>query len=345
MVPLAASTRRADDGTLCVENVHHGIVVAVSGAGARVAGAGDATRAFPVRSTIKPFQLLPYLLDGLHRGAAGETLADVAVMMASHGGEPMHTARVAALLERHGLSPAQLLCGSHPPLDGDARRALVRAGEQPTTLHCNCSGKHAGMLAVCARRGWPLDTYVEPRHPLQRRIHDLLAVLALPAPEPLHHAVDGCSLPTWILTLEQLARAFARLAHPTGAPATEGRPPRAQLETLFKAATTHPELVGGSSALDTRLMQAFAGSVLAKAGAAGLQALAVRPDARHPGGLGIAIKVADPDPGSRVRGVVALEALRQLGIEPATDERVLDPEVKTLRGETVGSLGAVFALG
>lgn len=346
---LAVATRDEPGGPTHGETVHTGLVSVVTGDDDEIFAVGHTDAPFPLRSTAKPFQLLPYLLDGLHEQAPAAEPADLAVMMASHSGEPMHTERVAALLARWGLSPEALQCGVHPPLDVATHEALVRAGDPPSALHCNCSGKHAAMLAVCRERGWPAASYVDLQHPLQRRIRDLLLALLGRPPRPLPYAIDGCSLPTFVMPLVDLARLFARLACPDGAPLVEKRRAAPELRLLYQAGTRHPELIAGTGCLDTRLMRALPRRVFTKVGAAGLHAMAVAPSPAYPRGLGIAVKVMDGDAGARVRAVVAVELLSQLGLatseqETAALDALAERSIVNLRRRVVGAIRPTFDL-
>jgi len=334
-----------------VETRHRGAVAVVDPHGRLLWHAGNADAVYALRSTAKPFQLLPLLLDGLHEQDGGLTDADLAVMMSSHNGEPMHTERVDALLAHFGLTPDRLLCGAEPPALRADRERLVREGREPTPLHCNCSGKHTNMLAVCSRRGWPLETYVDADHPLQMRIRDMLAALSGRAATALPRSIDGCSLPTYWLPLAALAHLFAYIADPRAAPTLEGRSIEAGLSTLRAAGMRHPELVAGHRRLDTRLMQSLEGRLFAKTGAAGLYAVALPAGARVPTPLGIAIKVEDGDPRSRIRASVMVEVLRQLGVVSREDgdlwdllEDIAMPAERNFRGLEVGAYRPVFSL-
>ncbi len=332
---------------------HVGVIAVVDGAGRLAAAVGDVDAAFPLRSTTKPIQLLPYLLDGLHRDrprADQELLPDLAVMMSSHAGDPMHTQRVSGLLQAYGLSPEALLCGAHWPYSAAARNALVRSDESPGSLHSNCSGKHTGMLAVCVKNGWPLESYIEPEHPLQVRINAIVAALSRSRETPLPHSIDGCSLPTPWVSMRGLAHMYAALAHPNGAPEVEQRSIGKELELLFAAGTRHPEMVAGNGFFDTRMMTSFGGRVLAKGGAAGVYALAVAPTSAFPHGLGIAFKVEDGDGDARARPVIACEILRQLEIAPdhkanaESLEALAGAKVLNVRGMSVGAYRCLFQL-
>ena len=346
--PFLVEARRGPaDG---YETRHAGVISVVDGNAREVASAGNSGLSFPLRSTSKPFQLLPYLLDGLHvahpRGA-GELLQDLAVMMSSHAGEPMHTMRVAAILEAYSLSSAALLCGAHWPYDSDTRDALLRENRSPEAVHSNCSGKHAGMLAVCLQRGWPQDTYLEVDHPLQRRIHDIVVELSGEASTPLPISIDGCSLPTYWISMRGLAQMYAALAYPAGAPPVEGREIDGLLEVLYSAGTKNPQLVGGSDRFDTHLMQAFDGRVFGKSGAAGVYAMAVAPCTSFPSGLGIGFKIEDGDLDNRIRPIVACEILSQLGVAlPSADvvEDLANTTIRNVRNLEVGQFRSIFRL-
>jgi L-asparaginase II len=337
-----------------IETRHRGSVAVVDASGHLLWHAGDPGQAYALRSTAKPFQLLPLLLDGLHAGGGEHAPlepADLAVMMSSHSGERIHTQRIAALLSRFGLEQSALQCGVQSPTLAADRERLLRAGEQATPLHCNCSGKHTNMLAVCSRRGWPLASYPELDHPLQIRIRDILATLVGQADMAFPHSIDGCSLPTFWLSLQALARLFSTIADPSAAPSVEGRDIGPELTTLRAAGMQHPEFIAGSGRLDTLLMRALDGRIFAKTGAAGLYAAALPAAARVPAALGIAVKVEDGDPRSRIRAAVMVEVLRQLGVVTHNDrdlwnalEEIAQPTERNFRGLEVGAYVPVFRL-
>ncbi|HSS63003.1 MAG TPA: asparaginase, partial [Gammaproteobacteria bacterium] len=238
----------------------------------------------------------------------------------------------------------------HWPYSSTARDELACSGESPDSLHSNCSGKHAGMLAVCQKNDWPFESYIDAKHPLQQRIHDIVATLCRAKSTPLPHSIDGCSLPTYWVPMRGLAYMYAALAHPKGAPALEQRVIAEELALLFKAGTRHPEMVAGKGFFDTRLMASFNGRLFAKGGAAGVYAIAVAPTDAFPRGLGIAFKVEDGDGDARARPVIACDILRQLEIEPdksssaETLDQLAGASIVNVRGLSVGAYRTVFKL-
>ncbi len=254
--------------------------------GRLVARLGSPAVATFLRSAAKPFQVLPLLeAGGVERWDL--EAADIALVCASHRGRPEHVERVAGLLGREGLGEDLLQCGRHAPFDEQAAAALADRGEEPGGLHNNCSGKHAGMLLACRLLDWPLATYLEPDHPLQRRIVEGLAELCGVEPVSVGVAVDGCSAPCFHLSLEAAARGYAALADPAAAGLPEER--AGALRTVAEAMAAAPEMVAGAGAFTTRLIEATGGRILGKEGAQGVYAVAVR----GPVALGMVLKIGD----------------------------------------------------
>jgi L-asparaginase II len=333
-VPLV-EVRRGDN----VESVHFGAIAVFDAAGRVLAAVGDPATPVVLRSTAKPAQILP-LLDA---GAADRfRFADeqIAVMIGSHGGEPFHVRAVRSILKAIGLDEKALQCGAHPPYHRPSARALRKRGRRPTALHNNCSGKHAGMLALAVHLGAPVDTYLDPEHPVQKRIRARLEALAdLPA-GAARPAIDGCSAPTFAMPLSSLAFLYARLAAAAG-PADAPDPAARRAVAAMRG---HPEMIGGTDRLCTALMRAGRHGLLAKIGAEGMYGLAWQKDGV---GFGLALKISDGE-GQRARFSAALEALRQLEVlsgEDAADLRSrFVGEVRNHRGLVVGSVGTTFRL-
>jgi L-asparaginase II len=273
-----------------VESRHFGSIVALDREGALVLARGDVDAPVFARSCNKPIQATAMVRAGLP--LRGRLLALVA---ASHSGEPMHLDGVREILDGAGLPESALQTPPDYPLVGDVRDAYVAAGGVASPIAMNCSGKHAGMLATCVAAGWPVDTYRDPEHPLQRRIANDLAELT--GHDVTATGVDGCGAPLYGTTLVGLARAFGRIQQ-----APEGTPERAVAEAIG----AFPEYASGTDRDEARLLRAYPGAV-AKAGAEACYAVAM------PDGGSVALKIGDG--GARARPVVMAAALRRLGFE------------------------------
>ncbi len=305
----------------------------VTPAGELIARIGDPDLQVFLRSVAKPFQALPLVLGGGCERFGLEP-ADLAVICASHFGTAIHEEQVASILERAGRRPEDLQCGIHPPFDPAVREQMRRAGEDPRVLQNNCSGKHAGMLCACDLFDLPIDSYLSWDHPLQVRIVAELARFAGVEAEEIGCAVDGCSLPTYQLSLRAAARAYAALADPEAAGADGERVTAVQ--AIVEAMTSNPILVAGPGQFTTRLMEVTGGRILGKEGAQGYYAAAVR----GPVALGVVVKVADGD--LRCRDGVVLDLLRQAGALSAAELAELvsfrDVDIRSHRGDVVGEI-------
>src|SRR5215213_2333829 len=205
-----------------VESVHRGVVVVADVAGATVAAAGDPATPSYFRSSAKPFQAVPLV----ESGAADRfrfTDEEQAIACSSHDAKPWQQAIVAGMLAKIGLGEDALRCGIAPPYDEQEAARITLDLVPPSPLQCDCSGKHAGMLATCLHRGYPIETYLDADHPLQRDILRVAAAcLRLPESE-IRLAPDGCSVPTFGAPLSGFATAYATLAAPEQAPTDGGR--------------------------------------------------------------------------------------------------------------------------
>jgi len=272
--------------------------------------AGDPQQLSFVRSALKPFQATVFVSSGAaERCGCGER--GLAIACASHAGTAAHAREAFKLLWGAELEVERLQC------------PVPRGGQSP--LEHNCSGKHAAFLASCRQMHWPLETYLQPNHPLQQEVLKRVAeLLAVPAAE-LVVARDDCGAPTLQLQLAQMALLYAHL----GAGALP------DLERLSRAMLAHPELVAGEERFDTELMRLGHGQVISKGGAEGIQCLS-----RVGEGLGMAIKVEDGS--ARAKHAVALHLLEQLDwLTPAGLEqlrqRFLEP-APHLRLSVLGEL-------
>jgi L-asparaginase II len=327
-VPLAVTTRGDR-----IESVHYGSIAVTDGSGRLQLGAGDPAAGVFTRSTLKPFQALPLLSHPEH-ARLGLSKSEIALICASHSGEPGHTEAVSGLLGRIGCGPADLRCGVHPPLYYEAVGRHPNASDVFTPLHHNCSGKHAGMLALARLLDAPTEGYLDPEHPVQQAIATAVRTFLEPRPEAIGMGIDGCNAPNFAIPLASLARGYARLAARVADPHYGTAPRR-----IWEAMTAHPEMVAGLKRFDVKVMKAARGRCLCKSGAEGTQGLATE-------GRGIAIKIADG--AARALHVVGLEVLRQLGVLAEwRDEALADDIVTPIRGGRgliVGEIRPVFAL-
>jgi L-asparaginase II len=287
MDPIEVVVRRGD----VVEARHVVHAVAVRD-GAVVAEAGDSNRVAFLRSSAKPFQALP-----LVRVRDDLTTEEIAIASASHLASPEQLAAVRSLLEKAPAEEDELECGP-----------------EPTPLQHNCSGKHAGMLALCRTKGWASGGYRLATHPVQHGCLHEVAVAADVDADEIPTAVDGCGVLTFALPLERMALMFARFEQLEGG---------ARVAAAMQA---HPELIRGPIAADSLLMRELEGWT-AKGGAEGLLGAA------GPDGLGIALKVEDGN--MRAMRPALAELLRRLGLE--TGELGIEPLENSL-GEVVGEI-------
>jgi L-asparaginase II len=272
-----------------VESVHFGSVAGLAPDGTLAYARGDVAATMLPRSAVKPFQALACLVAGTP--LTGERLA---IAAGSHTGQEFHIKTVEAILGDAGLGFDALQCPPGRPWDESARAAVIRAGEGQGREYMNCSGKHAAMLAACVVNGWPVDSYLEPSHPLQQLVRTSLAEMAGEHPEPV--AVDGCGAPLFGLSLVGLARAGRALSIAGDGPAY----------VVAEAIREHPEYAAGTGHVNTDLMLALPG-VIAKGGAEGVLLVATAE------GHAVAVKVADGS--ARATTAIALAALGELGAD------------------------------
>jgi L-asparaginase II len=269
----------------------------------------------------------------------------LAIMAASHSGEDRHVRTVQALLRAGGLTRDVLACGTHPPYDRETAERLIRDREPLSTLRHNCSGKHAGMALHAKAAGWPIETYWQPEHPVQQQALETVARLTDTPVAAIATATDGCGVVTFGLPLRGLALAYARLADPS---VVSDAPLRGALERIRDAMMAHPELVAGERRrLDTALMRAAAGRLVAKGGAEGVQAVGILGGATSEA-LGVALKVEDGDGARRAGAAATCACLVQLGQFdaglPAALSEYAGPSILDPRGAVAGTVRTAFTL-
>jgi len=289
MDPIRVAVRRGG----VVEAIHlvHGVAVQD---GAVIAEAGDSSLVAFMRSSSKPLQALP-----LARARDDLDERDLAIASASHLADPAQLAAVRALLSKAPASEDELECG--------------RVGEPPSRLRHNCSGKHAGMLALCRANGWRSEGYRLEGHRVQREMLAAHAEAAEVPEDEIRTAVDGCGVLTFALQLEQMAHAFGRFAQLDGG------------DRIAEAMRAYPDLIRGPRAADSRLMKTLPGWI-AKGGAEGLFCAAGD-------GIGVALKVEDGN--GRAVGPAAASFFRQLDLD--LGDLAVQP-LDNSRGERVGEI-------
>jgi L-asparaginase len=264
-----------------VESTHVAHVVVCDNRGRNLSVAGNPEMGTFIRSALKPFQALAVTAAGaLERYDLNDK--DLAIMCGSHQGRIEQVRQAFHILWKADIDPTALKCP-------------VPAGKKSPLEH-NCSGKHAGMLAVCQQRNWPLESYLDRNHPVQKLILSRISeLLGMPSDEFIC-AHDDCGAPTYFMQLRQMATLFAMLSSGDSL----------DMERIIRAMTSHPEMVGGPETFDTRLMELTDGEIVSKSGAEGIQCIG-----RVGESLGVAIKVVDGS--KRAKYATAIFTLRQLG--------------------------------
>lgn len=319
-----------------VENRHRGAFVIADAEGNIIASAGDIARPVFPRSAIKSMQALAMVTSGAIE-RFDLTDEELALACASHHGEDVHVLGVTSFLGHVGLSAADLECGAHQPTNGRAREALRRAGEEPTALHNNCSGKHSGMLSVARALGVDTHDYVTRNHPVQVAVRRAIETVVGGQLSEDRCGTDGCSIPTWAAPLSGFAQGFARMATGERLPDDLAR----AAHRIFDAATSHPLLVAGTGHLDTLVMEAFGGRVMQKGGAEGVQCGAIRDK-----GWGYALKIDD---GNMLASQTLVANLLLQFADPdeaqrAVLEKFARQTIKNVRGLDVGEMRAAVPL-
>ena len=340
-----------------IESFHTGSIAVVDALGHLLAYAGDPGLRTCLRSAAKPFQALPLL----EYGGIDEyelTGEEIALTCASHAGEPAHVSTAAALLRKGEFDEDDLLCGAHWPYDEKSANDLRVAGEQPSPLHNNCSGKHAGMLLATRLMDVPSSRYIDPDHPAQVLMRSTVAEFAGLEPDDIPIAIDGCGVPAFFLSLHRTAYAYARMmasSEGAGAPGALERYAESASHVV-EAMTTFPYYVAGGGSITTPLMESFGGEVLGKEGAEGFYAMAISPSLQgefadplkvaEDVSIGIAIKVHD-GVADRARYPAIVRTLEALGIDVSARrplQKFRDWQVRNHAGTLVGDVRAEFEL-
>jgi len=303
-----------------VENTHRGAVAVADTYGNLVCSTGNTDRVLYLRSSGKPIQAIPVAESGAtERFQLTET--ELAVITGSHGGERVHVEAVKGILSKIGLPMTAIKTGP--------------VGEEAITH--GCSGQHAGMLLYSQQMGWPVESYLQADHHVQRSVLKVISELSDMEEDRIKVGVDGCGVPTFGLPLSSIARIYARIADQDS---LDGRR-RLAVRKIVDAMRAHPEMVSPTSgAIDTDLMRYSGRKLVAKTGAAGLISIAL-----FSKGLGVAVKCEDGN--FEAVSIAAIETLRKIGaLEEGELEKLrkyCDPAVLNSHGTEVGRRIPVFS--
>lgn len=308
-----------------IEDQHNVSLIIKKPNGETLFTAGKPDMQVHMRSSAKPFQAQALFQSGAYQKYQ-LSLKELALCCASHEGSQDHIGTANAILKKQNLNETALNCGAHQPSDKEQKTKLQQQHAQATAIHNNCSGKHAGMLAIANALSAPLDNYESINHPVQQLIFESARVLANVKEIP--HAIDGCSLPTFILSLGDAATLYTRLADPNSAPEAY----QTGLKTVFEAMQSYPDMIAGHGVIDTEIMKAIP-TVAVKRGAQGYYGIAVKQSKYGP--LGITLKVEDGS--NQARDVFIIEILEYLNIlDPKLPMKWRDQEIVNHRGIVTG---------
>ena len=314
-----------------VESIHRGALVVVNARGSVLKSIGDPQYLTYWRSAAKPIQAVPVVESGA-AARFGFTDQELALTTASHSGEEEHVRVIRSMLRKMKLQEEALYCGVHSPFDKKTARKLTEEGKLPTAVHSNCSGKHAGMLAIGIHLDYPLSGYHRPEHPVQKLVLKAIARYTGIREQEVKVGIDGCGVPVFGLPLFNMALAYARFAAPDRDRATD---------RILRAMVDNPFMVAGSDRICTDLMKVAKGTIVAKTGAEGVYCAALVDQ-----GIGIGLKIEDG--AQRALAPVIVEALIQLGwLSAEQGEELVNHHSVPLRNfhkEVIGSIRPAFRL-
>lgn len=279
MNPVLVEIYRAE----VLESFHRGVICIVDRDENVIYSEGNIHQLCYPRSALKFFQQLPMLLSGAaeHFGFEQE---EIALMCGSHNGEDMHVQVVTSILNKIGLDASHLLCGAQYPSDKRSANRLIAAGEKPGAIHNNCSGKHAGFLAYSVFLGADTKSYLDPHHPVQSEIRQLVSEFHAMDKNAMQLALDGCSAPIYAIPVYNQALAYMRLVNPAYGDSRL----REACNRVVNAAREFPFMIAGSWRYCTDLIQTCADQLIGKTGAEGIYSLAF-----HKEIAGACIKIDD----------------------------------------------------
>lgn len=334
-----------------MESRHRGSIVEADVDGTLRRVVGDPDVMVNLRSSVKPFGLVA-LVEAGGTEAFDLSVPELAIMAGSHSGEDLHVRTIQAVYRRAGITAQMLGCGSEgAPLDALTAARLARDGEKAGQIRHMCSGQHSSLLLLCRINDWPVEGYWRPDHPVQRLYGETIARVFCTSAGLLVTSTDACGVPTYGFPLHEVARAFALLADPGNIRPGDSRSSLAPALTRIRdAMLASPEMVAGTrDRLDTSVMKALPGRVVAKGGAEGLRGFSILPGSPgHAIASGIALKIEDGGGFERATSAASVETLRQVGLLDAAALRALAryhrPKALDPRGETTAEAIPEFEL-
>ncbi|MDD2562931.1 MAG: asparaginase [Salinivirgaceae bacterium] len=319
-----------------IESRHYGHISVVDNKGVIIASVGDPFYRTYMRSAAKPLQTMAVVLSGAaDRFQLSES--ELAVMSASHYGEPCHQEAVRSILVKIGCKLEDLLCASAYSINHDYAIKEALKGNNNSPLYNDCSGKHAGMLAVCKHKGWDTSNYLNEDHPLQKYIVEIIAMMCDVKPDEINIATDGCGAPVHGIPLYNMALAFARFANPDELGQQEAK----ACQRIYDAMVKNPIMISGVEGFCTQLIKHANGKLIGKVGAEAVYVVGIKKYR-----LGVAIKLEDGNLSRIAPAVVqTLKELKVLDDQELNNlSQFLVIENKNKHGNVVGEIFPGFAL-
>lgn len=316
------------------ESFHYGSAAIVDSNGILHYKVGDPYLITYMRSCAKPFQAISVVESGAARKFEF-TSRELAIMAGSHSGETEHVDTVKSILNKIGLDESYLQCGVHTPHYYTALKVTPEPGRVFTSLEHNCSGKHAGMLAVAVFKGLSVEDYLSPEHPVQKIIAKTISEICRFPEEKMAIGIDGCSAPNFALPIYNMALGFARLTAPSSAPKEQAK----AYSAICSAMMEHPWMVAGTQRFDNIVASSPGEKLLAKGGAEAVECFGFVNR-----NMGSTIKISDGSP--RALYPAAIELLYKLGVRTRNDifEEFHRPIIKNWRDIEVGHIEPGFEI-
>ncbi len=312
-----------------VESAHRVHAVVVNAKGKIIAKIGDPNRVVFCRSAAKPFQAVPLVEDNI-LDEFGIDSKELAVICSSHSGEPKHIDAVRSILDKIGLCEKDLECGPHPPFLESAAIELYAKGKEIGAIHNNCSGKHAGMLALALSKGWKTAGYIDQDHPVQIRMISEISRWTNLEESDMVLGVDGCGVLCFGVPLAHLAKAFCALGRDSSSN-----------HRIVSAMVEYPDMVAGTGRFGTALVERLGDHIFAKTGAEGVFAVG-----STKGEFGIVVKIEDGT--KRATPLVVLKILEHLNLLEDKDKEELEvfssPVIRNTLGQVVGGISSNIEL-